>query len=103
MSVDCKIGSRPLDQSFDEYARQQRELGYTDVLERQWAPLAVATEHIHEFAASALIVQGAMWLCVGTETHQLSPGSTFELSANVLHAERYGSDGATYWVARRPG
>jgi len=29
--------------------------------------------------------------------------SIFELGRNVPHAERYGSDGATYWVARRGG
>jgi hypothetical protein len=29
------------------------------------------------------------------------PSDTFELAPQVVHAERYGSDGATYWVARR--
>lgn len=33
--------------------------------------------------------------------HHLLPGATFRLDADVPHAERYGSEGATYWVARR--
>jgi hypothetical protein len=31
----------------------------------------------------------------------LLPGDTFALERDERHAERYGDDGATYWVARR--
>ena len=34
----------------------------------------------------------------------LLPGDCFTLQRQVLHDERYGPEGATYWVARRnPG
>ena len=33
--------------------------------------------------------------------NRIEPGDTFELEAEVPHAERYGPEGATYWVARR--
>ncbi|WP_269631053.1 hypothetical protein [Pelomonas sp. BJYL3] len=42
-----------------------------------------------------------MWLTVEGSTRHLLPGDLFELAAGVLHAERYGPQGATYWVARR--
>jgi quercetin dioxygenase-like cupin family protein len=42
-----------------------------------------------------------MWLTVGAETRHLRPGDVFELERDAPHAERYGVDGATYWVARR--
>jgi hypothetical protein len=29
------------------------------------------------------------------------PGDDFALERDVPHAERYGADGATYWVGRR--
>jgi hypothetical protein len=29
------------------------------------------------------------------------PGDQFTLDHDVPHAERYGADGASYWVARR--
>jgi hypothetical protein len=42
-----------------------------------------------------------MWLTVGEETRHLRLGDTFELERDEPHAERYGVEGATYWVARR--
>ncbi|HWH73681.1 MAG TPA: cupin domain-containing protein [Methylibium sp.] len=87
--------------SFDAYAAAARARGYEQVLERDWAPGTVVDEHAHPFAAAALVVRGEMWLSVGAATSHLRPGQTFELDAGVLHAERYGPDGATYWVARR--
>jgi hypothetical protein len=42
-----------------------------------------------------------MWLTVDEEVRHLRPGDEFALDANVPHAERYGAEGATYWVARR--
>ena len=57
--------------------------------------------HTHPFSVKAMVVQGEMWLTVGESTRHLLPGGTFELSSDVPHAERYGPEGATYWVARR--
>jgi predicted exporter len=49
---------------------------------------------------AALLVQGEMWLQVGADTRHLLPGDTLALEREVPHAERYGREGATYWVAR---
>jgi quercetin dioxygenase-like cupin family protein len=68
---------------------------------RTWQPNEIAEAHRHSFAASALIVQGEMWLTQGDATRHLVAGDTFELDAEEPHAERYGKDGATYWVGRR--
>ena len=75
--------------------------GFDEVLERKWAPHAILGTHTHPFDADALVVQGEMWLTVGEVIRHLRPGDKFALDANVVHAERYGSEGATYWVARR--
>jgi hypothetical protein len=42
-----------------------------------------------------------MWLTVAGGTQHLKPGDRFALAAGVPHEERYGPQGATYWVARR--
>jgi hypothetical protein len=42
-----------------------------------------------------------MWLTVGEDTRHLLAGDTFTLDREVPHAERYGTEGATFWVARR--
>lgn len=87
--------------SFAQFESEARARGYDAVLAREWAPLTLLDEHTHAFDAAALVVQGELWLTVGDETRHLRPGDRFELARDVPHAERYGSEGATYWVARR--
>lgn len=87
--------------SFDAFAARARAHGFDEVLERRWQPGTVLDDHTHPFAVDAVVVQGEMWLTVAGQTRHLRPGDTFVLDANVPHAERYGTEGATYWVARR--
>ena len=89
--------------SFQQFETQARGEGFDDVLERKWQPNLEIESHEHPFAAKALVVQGEMWLTVGSETQHLHPGDRFELEHGTPHSERYGSKGATYWVARRNG
>lgn len=87
--------------TFDDYRAQALAEGFDDVLVRCWpADLQIET-HTHAFALKAVVVQGEMWLTVGTDTRHLRPGDAFTLEREVPHAERYGHTGATYWVARR--
>jgi hypothetical protein len=75
--------------------------GYDEVLERTWPPDAIVESHTHPFAVKARVVRGEMWLTVGPDTRHLQPGDEFTLARDEPHAERYGSAGASYWVARR--
>ena len=87
--------------TFDEFKALALAEGFDEVLERSWPADAVLDTHTHPFALKARVVRGEMWLTVGTETRHLRPGETFALEREVPHAERYDSEGATYWVARR--
>lgn len=89
-----------MDPNFEAFEASARAQGCDEVLERQWPALTVLAPHTHPFAARALMVQGEMWLTVGESARHLLPGDTFELDRGVLHSERYGPEGATYWVAR---
>ena len=62
-----------------------------------WSP------RVHDFAAKALLVSGELWLTIGAHTRHLRVGDTFEIDYRLAHSERYGDQGATYWVARRNG
>lgn len=86
--------------SFAEFEAAERARGCGEVVARDWAPGVVLGEHTHPFRARALVVQGEMWLTADGRTRHLRPGDRFELAAGVPHAERYGPEGATYWVAR---
>jgi hypothetical protein len=87
--------------SFKDFEAEARAQGFDEVTERHWDPKVVFDTHTHPFAFKALLVRGDLWLTVGGETRHLRPGDTFELERDVPHAEQYGIDGATYWVARR--
>jgi AraC-like ligand binding domain len=93
------VGVKP--ETFSQFEADARGLGFDEVLERQWAPLTVLEAHAHPFAVKALVVQGEFWLTVQEQTRHLRAGDGFELDHAVPHAERYGSEGATVWVARR--
>jgi hypothetical protein len=88
--------------TLDQFRAEMLGNGYQEVLERPWAPDTVVGSHSHPFEASAVVVQGEMWLAVeGDPAQHLRPGDRFHLQPNVMHTERYGSEGATFWVARR--
>ena len=86
---------------FAEFEARARARGFDEVLERHWPPSAVLDDHAHAFEVQALVVRGEMWLTVDGQTQHLVAGDRFELAREVPHAERYGEQGATYWVARR--
>ncbi len=86
--------------TFETFTAEQRALGCDEVIERSWKPDTVLETHTHPFSVRALVVQGEMWLTVGERTQHLRAGDRFELDHDVPHAERYGAEGATYWVAR---
>jgi len=89
--------------TFDTFEASALADGFDEVVERRWAARTVLEPHTHSFALKARVVQGEMWLTVGDDVRHLLPGDTFALDSDVPHAERYGEDGATYWVARRTG
>lgn len=87
--------------SFAEFETAARAAGFTQVLERRWAPGTVVETHTHDFAVDAIVTEGDLWLTIGDETRHLQRGDRFQLDAACPHAERYGDAGAVYWVARK--
>ena len=87
--------------NFDTFAQQACAEGFDEVIERHWDPLTVLETHTHPFAVKAVLTQGQMWLSLEGQTLALRAGDTFTLEREVPHAERYGPEGASYWVARR--
>ena len=87
--------------SFDEFKQKCLAAGFDEVIEREWAPNTVLDIHTHPFGVYAILTRGEMWLTMKGQTQHLLPGSIFELAPNVPHDERYGVEGAAYWVARK--
>jgi quercetin dioxygenase-like cupin family protein len=80
---------------------EARAQGFDEVVERRWAPGTIIDVHAHPFALRAVVVEGEMWLTSGGEGRHLKQGDELALEQGVSHAERYGPEGATCWVARR--
>ena len=87
--------------TFEAFKTQALADGFNEVHERSWPADTVLDTHTHPFALKARVVRGEMWLTVGDDTRHLQAGDDFTLEHAVEHAERYGNEGATYWVARR--
>ena len=87
--------------AFEEFTSTVLAAGYDEVLERHWEPNTTLDIHTHNFAAHAVVTQGEMWLTCAGVTRHLRSGDTFTIGFQVEHSERYGPQGATYWVARR--
>ena len=89
--------------TYEAFEAEARAQGFDEIVERKWDPGTVVQSHTHPFSVRALVVQGEMWLSVGNDVRHLRTGDEFAIDRNVVHAECYGTEGATYWAARRHG
>jgi hypothetical protein len=92
--------------NFETFQQQALDEGFDEVLERTWEPNTVLETHTHPFAVKARVTAGQLWLsCTGVDgtpqKRYLTPGDEFSLAAGEPHAEQYGPEGASYWVARK--
>ena len=87
--------------TFESFSAQAQARGFDAVVVREWAPGADTGLHTHPFAVQVQVARGEFALEVGGTRRQLRAGDTFALDAEMPHAEHYGAQGATFWVARR--
>jgi hypothetical protein len=89
--------------TYDEFESAARSAGFDEVLTREWAPGQVLATHSHPFSVRAVVARGEFWLTDGDCVRHLRAGEGFELERDVPHAESYGPEGTTLWVARLHG
>ena len=87
--------------TFEAFREQAMAAGYDEALLREWAPNFANELHTHPFDTHALVARGEFWLTVAGRVTHLKAGDTFDVARGVEHSERYGSEGATFWAARR--
>lgn len=88
-------------ESFDTFQARKLSEGYDEVLLREWAPSFANDPHSHPFDTDAQVAQGEFWLTVDGHTTHYRAGDCFQVARGVLHAERYGPQGAVFWAARK--
>ena len=89
------------DEAFAAFEAQARADGFDEVLVREWAPGQVLDTHTHPFALRVEVKRGELAFTRDGATCTLRAGDRFELPFEAPHAEAYGPEGATFWVARR--
>ena len=87
--------------SFEQFSQASLAEGFDEVLVRDWPPGQHVDKHSHPFGVKALVVRGDLVLTVEEAVTHLQAGDPFTLARDTLHAEQYGADGATFWVARK--
>ena len=86
--------------TLESFTAQSLDEGFDEILVREWEGNLKLDTHTHPFDVSARVVRGEYWLTVGDEVQHLKAGDCFRLARHVPHAELYGPQGATVWVAR---
>lgn len=89
-----------MEPTLEIFTAQALDEGFDEILVREWVPGLELDTHTHAFAVSARVVRGEFWLMVDGSTRHIPAGQGFRLARDVPHAERYGPQGATVWVAR---
>ena len=84
-----------------DFELELREQGYADVVDRHMEANAVNPEHVHEFDARLLVLEGEMTITRDGDERTYRAGDTFEMTAGCRHAERCGPGGAKYLAGRR--
>lgn len=86
--------------TFDQFEKQALADGYNEVIERVWQPNEKLEPHTHPYGVHVMVVKGEMWMTCRGETKHVKVGDSFKLNADETHAELYGPQGTTFWVAR---
>jgi quercetin dioxygenase-like cupin family protein len=86
--------------TLESFTAQSMDEGFDEILVREWDAGLKLDTHTHAFDVSAYVARGEYWLTLGEEVKHLQTGDFFRLARNVPHAELYGPEGATVWVAR---
>jgi quercetin dioxygenase-like cupin family protein len=84
--------------AFETELRQQ---GYGEVMDRRMEANAFNAEHVHDFDALLLIIEGAMTITAEGKECTYRVGDSFAMAAGCRHTEQCGPDGARYVVGRR--
>ncbi len=86
--------------TLESFTAQSLDEGFDEIIVREWDAHLKLETHTHPFDVSAYVVRGEYWLTLDNGVQHLKAGDFFRLARNVPHAEQYGSEGATVWVAR---
>jgi hypothetical protein len=84
-----------------EFETECRAQGYHEIVDRQMEANTTNAEHLHEFDARLLILEGEMTVTSEGHEHTYRSGEGFAMTARCRHTECSGPEGAHYLAGRR--
>jgi quercetin dioxygenase-like cupin family protein len=84
-----------------EFTAQAMEDGFEEILQKQWEPNLALEMHTHPYDVRVQVTSGQVRLSLANGAQTYEAGQGFYLARNTEHAEKYGPDGAHFWVARK--
>lgn len=84
-----------------EFSAQAIEDGFNEIIQKDWAPNLAIEKHTHPFDARVQVAKGQVALELASGTQVFECGQSFYIPRGTEHAEQYGAEGATFWVARK--
>lgn len=86
--------------NLEDFTAHAMDEGFDEITTREWAPGLQLDSHTHPFDLHVYVARGSLVLTVGDSRRDFRAGEDFRLARNTPHAEHYGPEGATFWVAR---
>ena len=87
--------------NFNDFSTQAMDDGFDEIIKKEWAPNLVIEKHTHPFDARVQVATGQVKLTLATGAQTFEAGQGFFIPRGTEHAEQYGPNGATFWVARK--
>lgn len=87
--------------NFNDFSTQAMDDGFDEIIKKEWAPNLVIEKHTHPFDARVQVATGQVKLELATGVQTFEAGQGFFIPRGTEHAEQYGPNGATFWVARK--
>ena len=84
-----------------EFTTQAMDDGFDEIIQKDWEPNLSIPNHTHPYDVRVQIAAGQVTLTLGESAQTYESGQGFYLARNVEHAEQYGPQGASFWVARK--
>jgi len=86
--------------NLEDFTAQAMDEGFDEIITREWASDLQLDSHTHPFDLHVHVARGSLVLTVGDNSRRYQAGEDFRLARYTPHAEHYGPEGATFWVAR---
>lgn len=84
-----------------EFTAQAMDDGFEEILQKEWEPNLSLEMHTHPYDVRVQLASGQVRLSLAAGVQTYEAGQGFYLARNTEHAEQYGPQGATFWVARK--